>query len=129
MTLKNFVSTAALSVLLGTAAMVCAQDEHNDAKPRPEATKPPDEPRPSRQEEAKPRQDEAKPPKQEKREQEKPSTRERADQSEHHEQHAAGQRGARIPDDKFREHFGRQHTFVVNRVTVIDNQPRFQYGG
>lgn len=40
-----------------------------------------------------------------------------------------GGKGARIPDDKFRAHFGRQHTLVVNRPVMVENQPRFQYGG
>jgi hypothetical protein len=38
------------------------------------------------------------------------------------------QRGQRIPDDKFRSNFGRQHTFRV-RTQVVEGQPRFQYGG
>lgn len=42
---------------------------------------------------------------------------------------AAGNRGARVPEDQFRAHFGRQHTFVVNRPVIIDNRPRFQYSG
>jgi hypothetical protein len=39
------------------------------------------------------------------------------------------QRGGRIPEEQFRSHFGRQHTFVVGRPTVIGGQPQFQYGG
>jgi flagellum-specific peptidoglycan hydrolase FlgJ len=35
----------------------------------------------------------------------------------------------RIPDDRFRTSFGREHTFVVSHITVISGQPRFQYGG
>jgi hypothetical protein len=47
--------------------------------------------------------------------------------------HAAGGDHAttsdrRIPDDKFRSNFGRQHTFRV-QTTVVEGQPRFQYGG
>jgi hypothetical protein len=136
----------ALSLLLGSAVFVCAQDERNDAKPprepRPEATKPQDEVRPPRQDETKPpkqdRQDEVKPPKQDKRdevkppkhEQERPSKPgERAEPADNRGHRASGQRGGRIPDDKFRAQFGRQHTFVVNRVTVVEGQPRFQYSG
>lgn len=40
---------------------------------------------------------------------------------------AGGNRGARIPENKFHDHFGRSHTFVVNRPVIIDNRPRFQY--
>jgi hypothetical protein len=142
MKLRTLVSTAGLMILLSSAAIVCAQDEHPDAKPpepRPEATKPrQDEAKPPRQDEAKPpRQEEEKPPKhaQEKPNQEKPNDErpnkqnERAEQQDHRgQQHAAGQ-GGHIPDDKFRSHFGREHKFAVNRVTVVEGQPRFQYGG
>jgi hypothetical protein len=38
-------------------------------------------------------------------------------------------RGGRIPDEQFRSHFGRQHTFAVSRPTIEGGQPRFQYGG
>src|SRR5262249_28967709 len=38
-------------------------------------------------------------------------------------------KSARIPDDKFREHFGRQHTVVINRPVVVEGQPRFQSNG
>jgi hypothetical protein len=36
--------------------------------------------------------------------------------------------GQRIPDDKFRANFGRQHTFRV-QTQVVQGQPRFQYSG
>jgi hypothetical protein len=41
---------------------------------------------------------------------------------------AGAQGGQRIPDDKFRANFGRQHTFRV-QTQVVQGQPRFQYGG
>jgi len=104
------------------SAMIYAQDQDN-AKPqdeaRPEATKP------ERVEDAKPpKQDEAKPPrnegKAENQENAKPSkSDERAGQA------AAGH----IPDDKFRAHFGRQHTVVIHQPKMVNGQPRFQYGG
>jgi hypothetical protein len=42
---------------------------------------------------------------------------------------AGGNGGGRIPDDKFRSHFGRDHHFRVSRPTVASGQPRFEYGG
>ncbi len=42
--------------------------------------------------------------------------------------HATRTSDRRIPDDKFRSNFGRQHTFRV-QTTVVEGQPRFQYGG
>jgi hypothetical protein len=42
--------------------------------------------------------------------------------------HARPASGQRIPDDKFRSNFGRQHTFRV-QTQVVEGQPRFQYSG
>jgi hypothetical protein len=42
--------------------------------------------------------------------------------------HARPASGQRIPDDKFRSKFGRQHTFRV-QTQVVQGQPRFQYSG
>jgi len=42
---------------------------------------------------------------------------------------ANGKQSARIPDDKFRSHFGRAHTFAIRQPVIVNNQPRFQYGG
>ncbi len=56
-------------------------------------------------------------------------------QNDRHEAQAQGsrpgrpQRGARIPDDRFREHFGRNHKFHVERIVLVENRPRFQYTG
>jgi hypothetical protein len=47
-----------------------------------------------------------------------------------HQHPAQAQKGKRIPDDKFRAHFGRQHTFHVQRTQVINNpQPVVVFGG
>lgn len=40
-------------------------------------------------------------------------------------QHTRG----RIPDDRFRANFGREHVFVINRPVIVEGAPRFQYGG
>lgn len=37
--------------------------------------------------------------------------------------------GNRIPDDKFRAHFGQEHHFHVGHPVIVDNRPRFQYSG
>ena len=123
---------------LGATTLIYAQDQRDDAKPepRPEATKPAgDEAKPARQDESKPpKQDEARPPKQDDvkppREEDKPANQEapkQAERSGQSSQHA--QQSGRIPDDKFRAHFGQQHTLVINRPTVVEGQPRFQYSG
>jgi hypothetical protein len=35
----------------------------------------------------------------------------------------------RIPDDRFRANFGREHSFRVPRPEVVSGRPQFQYGG
>jgi hypothetical protein len=54
---------------------------------------------------------------------------ERGDHNQMQAQGGDEHRGGRIPDEQFRSHFGRQHTFAVSRPTVEGGQPRFQYGG
>jgi DNA polymerase III gamma/tau subunit len=38
-------------------------------------------------------------------------------------------RGARIPEARFHEHFGHEHRFAIRRPVIVDNEPRFQYSG
>jgi hypothetical protein len=123
MKFTGMVRMFVLVSLCGATSLIYAQDPRDDAKPpqqeepRPDANKPArhqDEAKPPKHDEVRPRQDEGKPSKQEAR-------------SEQSSEHA--RRGGRIPDDKFRSHFGRQHTLVIRRPTVVEGQPRFQYGG
>ncbi|MGA8284819.1 MAG: hypothetical protein WB796_08705 [Candidatus Sulfotelmatobacter sp.] len=133
MKLTGVVRIFVLISLLGGSALIYAKDQQNDAKPpqeeaRPEATKPAhDEATPPRQDEVKPpKQDEVKPP----RDENKPANQEEAKPSKQAKQaQGADRQHGRIPDDKFRAHFGRQHTLVINRLTLVEGQPRFQYSG
>jgi len=143
MRLTRLLSASALSLLLGTTALLYAQEQHEDAKPQEEAR--PEAAKPAQDDTKAPRQDEAKPQKQdqgdkdkaedkaEKKEDkaEKKDDAKAAQQTEHAgpAQHASNQGGGRIPDDKFRANFGRQHAFVVNHVTTVGGHPQFQYGG
>ena len=47
----------------------------------------------------------------------------------HHGSHGRPDREARIPHDRFREHFGREHRFIIRRPVIIENEPRFEYSG
>jgi hypothetical protein len=135
MKLTSVVRIFVLTSLLGGSGLIFAQDQQSDAKPpqeepRPEATKPAqDEAAPPRQqqEDAKPlKQDDVKPPKDE----DKPAKQEDAKPTGKDEQaQRADNQHGRIPDDKFRAHFGRQHTLVIKKPTVVNGQPRFQYSG
>ncbi len=141
MKLNRLLGTSALSLVLGATGLVYAQEQHEDAKPAQEEARP-EAAKPAQGEMKAPRQDEAKPQKQEQEQdkdkagrtednrakQEDSKAARQEEQAGKPAQHAAG-RSARIPDDKFRASFGRQHTFVVNRPTVVGGQPHFQYGG
>jgi hypothetical protein len=45
----------------------------------------------------------------------------------HQEDHASGNGGQRIPEDRYRANFGREHRFRVTEANYRDR--RFQYGG
>jgi hypothetical protein len=146
-----------LGFMLGAGGMAVAQqDTHEEGKPQQEEPKKqdeakpaqpkeqPKEAKPSREQEA-PRAEEAKPSKNEKQdekngemrsgqEQNRPAQNDRGMQNNDRGMqngggdHARPASGQRIPDDKFRANFGREHHFRVQR-TVVGGQPRFQYGG
>ena len=128
----RFLNLAILSVLVGCSALVYAQDDKpQDNKPtQQEEPKPqPKQDQVKPQEKAKPRPDEAKPSKQDNQEEKQ---NQKQEQKGHPEQQAgnAGHsgKGGHIPDDKFRAHFGRSHTFTAKTV-IVQGQPQFQYGG
>ncbi len=139
-----------LGVMSGTSGMMMAQEPARDeARPqdaRPEEAKPKEarpegaKPQEAKPEEARPRQDEAKPSREQapaRAEEGKPVNNGHPVEKQNGEMrpaernggdHATQASGRRIPDDKFRSSFGRQHTFRV-QTTVVEGQPRFQYSG
>jgi hypothetical protein len=140
----RFLNLAILSVLVGSAALVYAQDEkpqdkdkpaaQEEAKPQPKQ----DEAKPARPDEAKPaaRPEDARPSKQEekqdeKRQQEQSHEQAMPNRQDHPAQQAHAQpagKGGHIPDDKFKASFGRTHTFTAKTV-IVQGQPQFQYSG
>jgi hypothetical protein len=143
MKLTAVVRMFALCVFVaGGTFVVCAQEQHEDAKPaqdeaRPEAAKPPDAAHPQEegkpakpgemkgQEQVKPDHDNARP------NQEPKASHENMEKPEHagHAQPAANAQRGHIPDDQFRAHFGREHTVVIHQPVMVGGQPRFQFGG
>jgi|SRR5208283_757483 len=136
----RILNIAILSILIGGSAALYAQDDKSQEdkaprqeepkpQPKPDETKPQDEPRPAHPDEAKP----AKPePRSEDRQE---AGRGEAKPEEHAQaEHAQGEhgqpsgKGGHIPDDKFRAHFGRSHTFTAKTV-IVEGRPQFQYGG
>jgi hypothetical protein len=154
MRLDGWLSKAALSLflgmfLLGTTALVQAQDGRDENKPaQPEASNPAQQDDKQEDKDVKPsKPDNAKPLKQDDNRQntdnpvrsdEKPTKDEKpAKEDRSNQQPAAqmqgnangGQHGGHIPDDKFRSNFGRKHTFRMQQPTVVQGTPTFQYGG
>lgn len=136
-----------LGLLLGTCGVMTAQDGHDEAKPQQQEEPKQDEAKPPRQQNAPPEAKPSREQEQPKAQEAKPSNNQKQDEKQNGEMrsgkeqdhavqnnggdHAARgseQRGQRIPDDKFRANFGRQHTFRV-RTQVVEGQPRFQYSG
>ena len=114
------------------------QEEKDKGKDKEKAGKPdkaakPDEVKPGQEQPA------AQPPKDEKRKQNenrqpeasRPQEQSSGQPERGHSQHPVqAQRGNRIPDQKFRASFGRQHTFHVQREQIVNNpQPLVVYGG
>jgi hypothetical protein len=141
-----------LGLVLGTCGTVKAQDARDDAKPQQEEPKQdeakPAQPKPDKdvkpgQEQPAPKAEEGKPAakndKNDKQDDKRNSEMKPAQdqnrpmQNNDRAMQNGGDRakpasGQRIPDDKFRANFGRQHTFRV-QTQVVQGQPRFQYGG
>jgi hemolysin activation/secretion protein len=118
MKLVGIIGTAVLSLTLGAAAPVYAQqDEHqqDDHAQQEDKDKKVQQEKPAQQEEKKAQ------PEEKKAQQEKPAA-----QHEEQAQRAQGNHG-RIPDDRYKANFGREHTFRVNQGDF--NNHRFQYGG
>jgi len=125
MKLAAVIGTAVLSLTLGAAAPAYAQEEHAQQEDKKVQQDKPAQQEGKKAQQEKPTQQEQKRAQQEEKKsgQEKPAA-----QHEQQAQHADGNHG-RIPDDRFRANFGREHVFVMNRPVIIEGQPRFQYGG
>src|ERR1017187_6913391 len=123
MRLIGVVSTAVLS--LAIAAPAYAQQEQHDQQEE-QKDKPAQEKEKKAQPEKPAKQDEKKAQQQDKTA--KPEERNaQQQQAEPREQHAGGNGGGRIPDDRYKANFGQQHTFRVSQGDY--NNHRFQYGG
>jgi hypothetical protein len=134
MKLLTVFSTTVLAVLLGISAPVFAQDEPH---PQEEKRTAPDDKaaQPEKQEDKQVDKDKDKENKQvDKEKDNKQAVQENTqdEKSAHPEEQGErreGKEGGRIPEDRFRANFGRQHTFQVGRPVIVAGAPRFQYGG
>ena len=142
------ISTTALLLLLGLAVPAHARQEKQE-----ESTKPPkqeQQAKPEKQQQAKPQQQQANSAKQQQQQQ---HSQQQAQQQQRQQQTASSHGGpqrtqqamtaqrsqpqlrlsdrgsGRIPDDRFRSHFGREHHFHMGNPVMVGGYSRFQYGG
>ncbi len=149
MKLIGLISTTVLSLTLAAAVTMYAQEQHDqqeEKKDQPAEKKP--QPEKAAKQEKKPAQHQDKNVKQEEktsqqqnknaRQQEKPAQEQNktaqheAHPPQQHSSHAkpvqqAHGGGGRIPDDRFKAHFGQDHRFRVTQANYSSH--RFQYGG
>jgi hypothetical protein len=140
MKLVGVISTAVLSLTLGVAAPAYAQQEQRDQQEEQKAKPAQDEKKaqpakPAKQEEksAQPREKNTKPAEKNAQQQDKNAKPEEKNAQQHTPQAKPGQQaqhagGGRIPDDRFKANFGREHRFRVSQADYSRDR-RFQYGG
>jgi len=127
------------------------QPETKPVKPEPAKTEKQQETQPPKQEATKPaKQEETKPEKQEAAKPEKQQQQAKSQPAQaksNTQQHAqrtpaeeqkqravpalrlSARGSARIPDDRFRANFGREHVFIISQPEMVGGYSRFQYGG
>ena len=123
MRLIGVIGTTVLSLMLGASAPAQAQDQHDQQEPTKEK---PAEQKEKKTQTEKPARQEDKGAQTERNAKPEPNTAERQ-QSEPGKQ-AQHNEGKRIPDERFRANFGRDHRFRVSEADYRRDR-RFQYGG
>ncbi|HTA21902.1 MAG TPA: hypothetical protein VK763_00090 [Terriglobales bacterium] len=124
MKLAGVIGTAILSLTLGASSAAYAQDQHDQQeqqKDKPAEKKAQPE-KPAKQEEKNAQEEKNTKPEEKNAKQEQQRAPEA--KPEKQEQRAAG---GRIPADRYKANFGRQHTFRVSQNDYSSG--RFQYGG
>ncbi|MGA2204003.1 MAG: hypothetical protein ABSG40_18780 [Terriglobales bacterium] len=134
MKLVGVISTAVLSLALGAAAPAFAQQEQHDQQEEQKAQPAQDEKKaqpaePAKQEEktAQPQEKSTKPAEKNAQQEKNTKPEEKNAQQAKPEQQAKQAGGGRIPADRFKANFGREHTFHVSQGDYSNR--RFQYGG
>src|ERR1019366_111632 len=119
MKLVGVISTAVLSLALGVAAPAYAQQEQQEQQDK------------NTKQEEKNVQQQDKNTKQEQKsaqQQDRNNQQEQKNAQQPHTQPAQHASGNRIPDDRYKANFGREHSFRVNQSDYSRDR-RFQYGG
>lgn len=126
MKLVGAMSTAVLTLTLGIGIPAFAQQEQHDQQEENKG-------KPAQEKEKKAQQDKSgKQDEKNVRQEDKNKPEERNAQEQHAQQAKPGRQGehahGRIPDDRFRANFGREHRFRVSESDYRRDR-RFQYGG
>jgi hypothetical protein len=134
------ISTAVLSLTLGVGIPAYAQQEPHDQQEEQKAKPAQDEKKAQPEKSAKPEEKNAQQekntkPEEKNAQQEKSSKDEKNAQEQHAQEAKPGQStqrasnngGGRIPDDRYKANFGREHRFHVSQADYSNR--RFQYGG
>ena len=131
----GITSTAILCLLLGIAAPGYAQHEQQGEKQRepekqaqPERQAKPEQQHAQQQKQAEPAK-QSKPEQQhaQQQKQQEQNKQQHAQQQKRQDQRAGARGGGRIPEDRYRANFGREHTFRVSQADYRGR--RFHYGG
>jgi hypothetical protein len=126
----GIISTAALSLLLGIAAPTYAQqdqhDQQQEQKDKPAEKKVPQDKNAKQEDRGAQQQDRN--TKQEEKSAQQDKDNRQEEKNTLRAQRTAGNGGGRIPDDRFRANFGREHSFRVSQSDYSRDR-RFQYGG
>jgi flagellar motor protein MotB len=138
MKLIGVLSTAVLSLTLGVASPMYAQQEQHEQKEeekaKPEKNEKKAQPEKAAKQEQKPaaqHEKNAKPEEKNVRQQENNTKQEEKSAQQQHAQHSqpAQQHAAnRIPEERFKANFGQEHRFHVSQADYSRDR-RFQYGG
>jgi hypothetical protein len=131
MKLLGLMTTAVLSLTLVTTASIYAQEPRDQQEEQ--KTKPEEKARPAAKQEDKNAQGQEKNAKPEDKNAEQPNKNNQAAEKNAQQQQvkpaqrAGGNGGGRIPADRFKANFGREHSFRVSQGDYKNR--RFQYGG
>jgi hypothetical protein len=128
MKLVVVISTAVLSLTLGAAAPVYARQDQHDQQEEQKVRPSQDEKKAQPDKPVKPEEKGAKQPERNAKPEERNAKQpQKEGKPGVPAQRAGGNRNGRIPDDRYKANFGREHTFHVSQGDYGNR--RFQYGG
>ena len=128
MKLVVVISTAVLSLTLGAAAPVYARQDQHDQQEEQKVRPSQDEKKAQPDKPVKPEEKGAQQPERNAKPEERSAKQpQKEGKPGEPAQRAGGNRNGRIPDDRYKANFGREHTFHVSQGDYGNR--RFQYGG